>query len=317
MLDPSRSAKEFGVAAIRDDVRRRPRMGFTIIELLVVILVIGLLAAMLFPALQAVMELTRGNACRNNLRQIGLALRGYESTWDVFPPSRIRWRDETGRDILHSWTPSILGYCEQKALADQYNYDRHWRSNDNGTVVKTFVSLFVCPSTSNQRRVDLFTGAASGDYGAINEVKLDYYDALGIEPPLVRAGAMTRWLPTARKDVTDGDSHTILIAEDAGRPEWWIRRKSISTKPTRDGNGWADPDCGFSVSGVTEDGMFEGGQCVLNCSNDSELYSFHNDGLYALFADGSVRFLSEQIHHQTLVALVTRAGEELLANTID
>jgi prepilin-type N-terminal cleavage/methylation domain-containing protein/prepilin-type processing-associated H-X9-DG protein len=284
---------------------------FTLIELLVVIAVIGLLMGLLLPAVNMVREAASRSSCMNNLKQLGLALRSYEVTWNVLPPSRIRWFDQSRREVLHSWTPIGLAYCEMSALADLYNYDKHWKDPANVTIVQTKISIYTCPSTKRSDRFDRFTGAASSDYGVVNEVKLDYYDGVGLKPPALRVGAMTRWEATRLQDVTDGLSHTILITEDGGRPDLWRKGRSVRDEFTADGNGWADPDSGFSISGLSDDGVSFGGACVANCTNNSEIYSFHPGGFHALYCDGSVRFSSSSIDHAVLTSQVTRAAGEM------
>ena len=295
--------------------RRNTDWGFTLIELLVVISVIGILTALLLPAIAMVREAANRASCQNNLKQLGLALRAYTVTWDVLPPSRIKWYDSSNREVLHSWTPIGLAYCEQSALADLYNHEKHWKDTANRTLVQTSVNLYICPSTKQSNRVDRFTGAATSDYGVVNEVKLDYYDGVGMAPPSVRVGAMTRWDATRLQDVTDGLSHTMLLTEDGGRPDLWTRGRPIRNQTTADGNGWADPDSGFSISGLLEDGVTFGGPCVVNCTNNSEIYSFHSGGFYSLFCDGSVQFKSDSIDHRVLTSLVTRSGSELIRET--
>jgi prepilin-type processing-associated H-X9-DG protein len=113
------------------------------------------------------------------------------------------------------------------------------------------------------------------------------------------------------QDITDGLSHTIIVAEDGGRPELYYGRQQVAGQTTKNGNGWADPDCNFSVSGILEDG-FPGGPCVINCTNDSEIYSFHPGGSHFLFCDGSVRFVSDSVDGALLTAQVTRAGGETM-----
>jgi prepilin-type N-terminal cleavage/methylation domain-containing protein/prepilin-type processing-associated H-X9-DG protein len=290
--------------------RYRAWTGFTLIELLVVISVMGLLMSLLLPAVGMVREAASRTSCMNNLKQLGLALRSYEVTWESLPPSRIRWFDQNRREVLHSWTPIGLAYCEMSALADLYNYDKHWKDPANQTIVQTKIHLYTCPSTRRSERFDRFTGAASSDYGVVNEVKLDYYDAVGQKPPFNRLGAMTRWEATKLKDVTDGLSQTILIAEDGGRPDLWRKGKPMPNEATDNGNGWADPDSGFSISGVSDDGVSFGGACVVNCTNNSEIYSFHSGGFHSLYCDGSVRFTSSSVDHAVLTAQVTRAANE-------
>ncbi|MBX7165785.1 MAG: DUF1559 domain-containing protein [Pirellulales bacterium] len=293
---------------------RRARAGFTLVELLVVIAIIGVLISLLLPAVQAAREAANASACKNNFKQIGLALLNYELTWGALPPSRIQYvTNINGQDknVLHSWTPAGLPFCEQSQLATQYRWDRDWRAAENRTVVQTTVALYRCPSAPSSRRSNNFTGDAVGDLGAVNEVKQDFFDATGIMPPSNRAAAMTRWVETRFAEITDGTSHTITTAECAGRPQLWIKGQLQDRSPP-DGVGWADPNCGFSISGTQADGVLVGGPCVINCTNDSEVYSFHPGGAHTLFADGSVHFLYEQIDLLTFVALVTRAGGEVI-----
>lgn len=130
---------------------------------------------------------------------------------------------------------------------------------------------------------------------------------------------------TRIRDITDGTSNTILIGEDAGRPRVYIGRQpgtnprtgnvAFGTPFTADGWGWADINGGFSVDGANSAGLQNNtsgggnttivGTCSMNCTNDSEMYSFHVGGAQTLLADGSVRFLSENIAGSSLVALIT------------
>jgi prepilin-type processing-associated H-X9-DG protein len=132
--------------------------------------------------------------------------------------------------------------------------------------------------------------------------------------------------------ITDGTSNTLLIAEDAGRPRQYIGRVSglnprtgniaFGTQFVADGWGWADINNGFSVDGANTAGLQNNtsgsgtttivGTCVMNCTNDSEMYSFHTGGAQAVLADGSVRFLSENISGAVLVGLITLQGGEVV-----
>lgn len=283
--------------------QKTTRHGFTLVELLVVIAIIGILISLLLPAVQAAREAARRSQCQNNLRQLGLAILNYENTKGAFPPSRV------SKPNKHSWTPLGLPYCEQPGLAAQYRMDRDWAAPENREVVQTPLALFLCPS-SPVREGDGISGSAHGDYGSLNEVKPDYYEATGVTPPILRQGVLEKQVPTKASSIKDGLSQTAMIGEDSGRPELWRLGYRAGTMKTKDGNGWADPDCGYSISGSSLDGKLPGGPCVVNCTNDSELYSFHPGGVNVCYADGSVHFISENIFHETLAALITRAGGE-------
>jgi len=105
------------------------RRGFTLVELLVVIAIIGLLVALLLPAVQMARESARRTWCSNNMRQIGLALFNYESTYKVFPPSSTSdveqggWLIRPQRKQIHSWLSLILPQLEAGNLSDRINYD--------------------------------------------------------------------------------------------------------------------------------------------------------------------------------------------------
>ena len=281
----------------------RARRAFTLVELLVVIAIIGVLIALLLPAVQAAREAGRKMSCQNNLKQIGVAIHNYENTHGAFPPSRV------SSPRKHSWTPMALPFCEQAALAQQYRKDKDWNDAANRTVIQTPVALFRCPSTP-ERSEDPISGAGFGDYGSLNEVKFDFYESNGIKNPGQTGGVLLKSVSIKHSWIIDGLSNTIMIGEDAGRPDLWRRGVQVPDRRTNDGNGWADPNCGFSLSGTTLDGVLAGGPCVVNCSNDSELYSFHNGGVNTCFADGSVHFITEQIKPDVLAALITRAGKE-------
>ena len=122
--------------------RNRRRSGFTLIELLVVIAIIGVLIALLLPAVQAAREAARRAQCTNNLKQIGLAMHNYHDSNKVFPLAR------AGGFSAHS---RLLQYMEQRPLFDALNFSNSWNVNaagfdPNGTVRATTVSSFLCPS---------------------------------------------------------------------------------------------------------------------------------------------------------------------------
>jgi prepilin-type processing-associated H-X9-DG protein len=163
-----------------------------------------------------------------------------------------------------------------------------------------------------------------GDYGSVNAIRRRFYTANGIgasfplgptgAPGDEVIGALQKVNNTPIMSITDGTSNTILIAEDAGRPSLFQQGKSAGVI-TADGHGWADPDCGFSVDGVIPGTLgttwTTGGTCIMNCTNDSELYSFHTGGINLCFADGSVRFVRDSISPATLAAIVTAQGNDI------
>ena len=121
-------------------VRRRPR-GFTLVELLVVIAIIGILIALLLPAVQAAREAARRSQCSNNLKQLGLGVLNYEDTFKTFPPSFLLAADFNAQ----VWGTRILPFIEQNALYDQFSFSATW-SADYGGPMQRRVHAFLCPS---------------------------------------------------------------------------------------------------------------------------------------------------------------------------
>ena len=149
-----------------------PRRGFTLIELLVVIAIIGVLIALLLPAVQAAREAARRMQCTNNLKQLGLATFNYESSNQVLPPQMslsyvggaVGWKSTWGV------TSRVLPYLEQGALYNAINYTRKVSDASNTTVVSSTVAALVCPSEANPEpftSTNATTGATSV-YGISN-----------------------------------------------------------------------------------------------------------------------------------------------------
>ena len=301
------------------------RKSFTLIELLVVIAIIGVLIALLLPAVQKVREAANRASCMNNLKQIGLGVINYESAYGGLPPSRTTG-DVVGAPYYpyqHSWSAALLPYIEQTASFNLYHYDADWNAEVNRAAIQTYLKVFNCPSTPHQPRVDttISLEPAVGDYHAVNAIKyfvgINCFGLVGVnentpdDPRLV--GAMRRNRLTRFAEITDGTSNTILVAEDAGRPEWYNADRRIFVPdplPTTGEAGWADPHGAFSIDGAYPTGQVPG-PCAINCSNNSEVYSFHPEGAVVVFADGSVHFLHTTLDVCGLAALVTRAGGEL------
>lgn len=230
-----------------DSIRNDFRDGFTLIELLVVIGLIGLLTALLLPAVQSSREAARRTQCQNHLKQIGIAVSGYVDTFGVFPrgirrSSDIRYLSSPdiwcsgGNDF--SFFPTILPWTEQKAVFDSSNFALSCFGPEHGTVRETVVSIFACPSDSAagmvrtaylNRRIPGFS--LTNDL-AVKSVYTSYAGCMGthmfgeLENPryrctIVRSGAPVpdgtiNSLPFVDVDsITDGLSATMIVGEHA------------------------------------------------------------------------------------------------------
>lgn len=334
--------------------------GLTLVELLVVMAIIAVLAGLLLPAVQKVREAAARLKCQNNLKQIALACHAYENVHGVFPPGEIK------RPKDASWVVPLLPYLEQQALFAQYNRNAKWDEPANAAVILTRLTVFECPSVPQNPRIDEFveldkkTGAikksyraACSDYAALREVKKHLVQFGFIDPlPESALGGVLQKAgdddgqkphrgPVRLVDITDGASHTAMIADVAGRPRYyrtghvvWEKLKDGRVEPN-EGGGWASKDNAIDIHGSQPNGVVEleervriwnedkqkwenkkikGGPCAINCTNEKNIYSFHPNGANVAFADGSVRFILQSISIRSLAAMVTRAGGEVLNN---
>jgi prepilin-type N-terminal cleavage/methylation domain-containing protein/prepilin-type processing-associated H-X9-DG protein len=124
----------------------KPKKGFTLIELLVVLSVIAMLIAFLFPAQRRSREPARRSTCKNNLKQIGIALHNYAETYGGFPPAYTV--DENG-NRLHSWRTLILPFLDQKALYDRIDLSKPWSDPANAEAYKASIPIYLCPSATS------------------------------------------------------------------------------------------------------------------------------------------------------------------------
>ena len=325
--------------------RRHP--GFTLIELLVVIAIIAVLIALLLPAVQQAREAARRSQCKNNLKQIGLALLNYESTSQVFPAHSFQpYAGAHWKDTRYSWLTAILPNLDQSNVYNTYNMSLNWHDTGNTAAVEKKIPVYRCPSAPDREGFEwavlvsypdasptaTFTSSArTYFYGEVT----DYANIAGISSALNNTLTPKYTDPTnigiLRKDVsqlasvTDGLSNTIMVAESGGRPQLYQKGTLIpdgsaktwsttSTKPFPTGGVWASHNRGFLLDGAQANGYTNAiGPCAINCSNDGEIYSFHTGTANALMGDGSVRGLGASISLHTLISLATSSGGEVVS----
>ena len=321
MVHPLPRHRSFGAGVLRPAIGST-RQAFTLVELLVVIAIIGVLVALLLPAVQAAREAARRMSCSNSLKQLSLALHNYENTYITLPPAGID-SNQMG------WTVMLLPYIEQKILFDRFNLNAgSWEALDRINIVKGVrIKAFVCPSLSTPR--DNFSVFNANE---ANVSALHYYAVLGpIGPnssggnaPYLQQGldagfgfcaaqgafgqarlSGTNVIPINNplRAISDGTSNTLLLGELAWNnyPYWrpWTRGYYTDNRGTL---LYASKNVKNPINSRVSDGW-----------NDGSFGSLHPTGAMFARADGSVQFLRQNVDMGTYRALASRDGGETTA----
>ena len=266
------------------------------VELLVDVAIIGILVALLLPAVQKAREAARRAGCQNNLRQLGLAALNYESGRSAFPIGCVECRAKASPPRFISWIARLLPMLEEASIHDQIDFDRPmWDPANQAATANTIQSL-LCPSTE-----DASLHAASGlwreraftDYGGLYGVEGVGHDEKDLSATQTLAkphlGVMLFETPTRLRQISDGTSHTAFVAE------MQLRRVGGECE-------WANGHQLFAQERETPVNAASG------LGND--IGGPHPGGALAAFCDGHVEWLDESLDQAVLNALLTRSGGE-------
>jgi prepilin-type N-terminal cleavage/methylation domain-containing protein/prepilin-type processing-associated H-X9-DG protein len=288
--------------------KRHP--GFTLIELLVVIAIIAILIALLVPAVQKVREAAARTQCRNNLKQIGLALHGYHDRMKRFPPGYTSNVGAGNADLGPGWGwgAHLLDDLEQGNLKRQINFALDVANPANAPVRIQPLSVFLCPSDAPPP-----TFVAAGT--SVDVASASYVAMFGTPEITNNGGAgngvFYRNSRTRIADVTDGTSNTCFIGERSSNLAGvtWTGAVTGAYVPARAGSPYGPEGAPVLVLGHT--GAAAEGHTPNNAINHvDDFWSRHTSGVNFLFGDGSVRNLSDSINPAVWEAIGTRAGGE-------
>ena len=300
----------------------RDDRAFTLIELLVVISIIGILVALLLPAVQSAREAARRAGCVNNLKQLGLALHNYESVHQTLPPGYVSKFDNVGTDLGPGWgwAAMLLPQMEQAPTFAAINFSINIETPGNSTARLIDLGMFYCPSdrfAKSWPAVDrnVQTGVVTREICRV--APSNYVGMCGTsEPGPDGEGVFFRNSRIGFRDITDGHSQTIMLGERSHLlgPATWTGAVTGALLFDDDGDhiGTQDLETGPGmILGHAGEGVGPG----ANRSEPNQFYSLHaGRGVNVLFADGHVSFLKATTNYKTYKALATRNGGEVFPN---
>jgi prepilin-type N-terminal cleavage/methylation domain-containing protein/prepilin-type processing-associated H-X9-DG protein len=317
------------------------RRAFTLVELLVVIAIIGILIALLLPAVQSAREAARRSQCTNHLKQVGLAILNYENSNRMLPPGGLLPTNDGRNGHGHSWWVRILPYIEQKTVYDRLDvkgWTTGWLGPDsfsnankqNRAALRSMTFSFMfCPSSTLPELV--MTGSAPDNANVMSPTYTgisgstrhrsarDKNPSSGVSGRISFGGVLVRSEGVRLRDITDGTTNTLAVGEQSD----WCYIVGGTRQDCRSDCGHGFPmgpenynwDRAFNLTTVIHrlnEKSWTGLGVQGNCGPNRPLQSAHASGAMVLLCDGSVRFLADSIDISTLYDLADRDDGHIL-----
>ena len=283
---------------------KQQRRGFTLIELLVVIAIIAILIALLLPAVQQAREAARRTQCKNNLKQIGLALHNYHDIYLCFPPGA----DNKTQGL--SWLYSILPQIEQGNLFDQFDHGNTFHSSVNRPLVrKDPVNAYLCPSSNEVKADDNNQDYTTHYYGVMGPTGINATTGVaykentnGPHGGFSKEGMFYFAEVRLIRDMSDGTAHTLAVGEIS-----WNDRNGKSTRYRAWTRGGMKDQYMAPAKNLAQ--TINGDNTSI--FNDMNFGSNHTGGCHFAAGDGSVHFVSENVDYGVYLAGGSVSGGEV------
>ena len=296
----------------------RRRRGFTLIELLVVIAIIAVLVSLLLPAVQQAREAARRTQCRNNLKQLGVALHNYHTAYNVFPPGYVAGAAWPATTNGWSFYSQLLPYLDQSPLFDKINFNLPVEDPANQPLVAVNLPALICPT--DQIGGTFSITDAVGNVVIPSAAPISYAATVGDDASEADGptgnGTFYRNSRTRIADIIDGTSTTVLAGERAFgfTNGTWAGAPNNGLVRAGPFNPWQFATANSPVFFLVHNNW-------INILTDSDgglddFSSFHTGGVLLVFADGSVRSIanitSDGPLRKAFWAMGTRAGKEVV-----
>ena len=283
-------------------MRYKRHKAFTLVELLVVIAIIGILVALLLPAVQAAREAARRISCTNNLTQLILSVQNYEMSYRAYPPGTLEEKGpivNEAKGYHHNWVSRLLPYLEEKNTYNHIDFTVGVYDEKNATVRKVQIDAIRCPSMPFPNQPDrAFSSYAAVHHDVDADIDTDNHGVFFLNSAI------------RYEDISDGTAHTLFLGEKTPDPQGDLGWMS--------GTRWTLRNTGVPLNFETDRrarsryaGLPAGEQpksTVIVGGFDSP----HPGGANFAFGDGHVEFLSETISLETYQQLAHRADGKLL-----